>query len=106
MYTLRIIDNQGTSNYALGKFYSTIDRVINLERFNELFKDVFNKKSDNEKGTTPSEEDEIVISFVLGDNDYIIPIYSTDNNYIMVECGKTFEHIKGGYQSQITTNNN
>lgn len=94
MYTLRSIDdNQGVSNHSLGDFYSKVDRLNNPERFSELFKNVFNEKSDYEKKSVPSTTDEIVTAFIISNNDYIIPIYSSHSNYIMTESGKTFERI-------------
>lgn len=93
MYTLRNIDVNGCSNHSLGESYSTVSRFENPVRFRELFKDVFEKDHVADLDESSDIDTKNVIQFVLGANNFIIPVYQNESYYIMTNSGQTFEKI-------------
>lgn len=93
MYTLRVVNKNGVQNHSLGDFYSSANRFEHPQKFRDFFKMVFNKDHVADLDTESDVHTKTVIGFVQGNGDYIIPIYETDDNYIMTESGNTFERL-------------
>lgn len=94
MYTLRTVsDLNGNQNHGLGKFYGSVNRFENPERFRELFKEMFKRHHVEDLEPSSDEDTRTTIGFVIGENDYIIPIDKRNDNYIMTDEGTTFERL-------------
>ena len=93
MYTLRAVDGDGTSNHSLGSFYSTVNRFENTERFRELFQEVFKTDHVADLDESSTKVSKNTIGFVIGNNDWIIPVDQRESTYIVNENGSTLERL-------------
>lgn len=83
MFILRKISGQGVEiNITLGQSYTFIGKIENPQEFNRTLSEIF--KQSNE---------EITYAFVSNEDGKMIPLYSTQKNYIMTESGKTFKNV-------------
>lgn len=93
MYTLRAINKNGVQNHSLGEFYTSANRFEHPHKFRSFFEMVFKRDHVADLGEASDSDTKDVIGFIQGNGDYIIPIYQTDDNYIMTESGNTFERL-------------
>lgn len=84
-YLRRITKDKTAINITLGESYNWIQKDVSPEQFRNIFKDFYSDESDD-----PDRIDSFIIS-EGGRN--IIPIYNTNNYYIMTENGKTFQSL-------------
>lgn len=100
MYTLRRISGDGVEmNHALGNQYTVIDREKNpqeFERTANLHYGHFESGDDGVKTPVKADLNEYknVHAFVSGrGGEYIQPLYSNQQAYIMTDSGKTFDNL-------------
>ena len=93
MYTLRVMNESGCQNHALGGFYSSTNRFENPEKFRAIFKEMFKREHVADLDGESDSDTKNIIGFIKGSNDYTVPIYQTDDNYIMTDSGTTFERL-------------
>ena len=84
MYTLRTVSEHHIYNQSLGGAYSVVSKMEHPKDFEHYSESVFGKDYD------PKVAKEVV-KFIITST--VIPIYKTDNCYVMTESGKTFECI-------------
>lgn len=93
MYTLRKVIEKNQWNKLIGDEYSLIERDVDYEEFQLVFKTFFGK---NNVADLDSESDRFTketYAFIVLPIVEPIPLYKGHYNYIMTDSGKTFSNL-------------
>lgn len=93
MYTLRTFTEDSEVNNWLGNHYEVVMREQSYERFQNLFRNFFEKDHVADLDPTATEITQRCYAFVINEKEQPLPVYKGQKNYIVTVGGKTFSNI-------------
>ena len=80
-------------NEIIGKSYQIINRFVDYEEFQKLFKQVFGFEHVADNDETANETTKNVNNILITEMGEQRPLYSNSEYYVMTENGSTFERV-------------
>ena len=93
MFILRRISGKGIEiNQSIGVSYTYVGKDLNYEDFSKAFESYFGFAHRADLDEESNSDTKQCYAFILGD---LIdqPLYKDQKNFIMTECGRTFENL-------------